>query len=314
MKKTFRANGKLLLTGEYFVLDGALALALPTQLGQSLEIMDNEMLSDLQMTSFDKFEKPWFTGSYALPDLSELTASSDKIGKRFLQILKAARELNPDFLNDFAGKVAMTHLEFPRNWGLGTSSTLIYTIAQWAEIDAFDLLKKTFGGSGYDIACAGADGPINYAKNGDSQHFTPAPFNPPFKENLYFVFLEKKQNSREGIARYRAKVKEDSPLIGEMHGLSYGIGRSQTLETFNKYLIEHENLVAKTLELTRAKDLYFKDFWGEIKSLGAWGGDFILATSERSEAETRAYFLEKGFPTFLKYEELILERKRESYN
>ena len=312
MKKTFRAHGKLLLTGEYFVLDGALALALPTKLGQSLEVMDNEMLSDLQMTSFDKLEKPWFTGSYALPDLSELTASNDKVGQRFSQILKAARELNPKFLNNATGKIAATHLEFPRNWGLGTSSTLIYTIAQWAEIDAFDLLKKTFGGSGYDIACAGADGPINYAKNGDNQHFNAAQFNPPFKENLYFVFLEKKQNSREGIARYRAKVNENSPLIDEVNGLSYEIGRSQTLETFDKFLVEHENVVAKTLELNRAKDLYFKDFWGEIKSLGAWGGDFILATSERSAAETRAYFLEKGFPTFLKYEELILERAVEN--
>lgn len=309
MKKTFRANGKLLLTGEYFVLDGALALALPTKLGQSLEVMDNEMLSDLQMTSFDKFEKPWFMGSYALPDLSQLTANNDKVGKRFSQILQAARDLNPDFLNTFDGKLAMTRLEFPRNWGLGTSSTLIYTIAKWAEIDPFTLLKKTFGGSGYDIACAGADGPINFAKNGDSQHFVAAPFDPPFKENLYFVFLEKKQNSREGIARYRAKVNEDSPLIGDMHGLSYAIGRSQKLTDFNKYLVEHEKLVAKTLELERAKDLYFKDFWGEVKSLGAWGGDFVLATSERSEAETRAYFLEKGFPIFLKYEELILERE-----
>jgi hypothetical protein len=93
-----------------------------------------------------------------------------------------------------------------------------------------------------------------------------------------------------------------------MHDLSYGIRQSKTLKDFNKCLVEHENLVAKTLELERAKDLYFKDFWGEIKSLGAWGGDFILATSERSEADTRAYFLEKGFPVFLKYEELVLER------
>ena len=35
---TFYSHGKLLLTGEYAVLDGALALALPTQYGQSLSI------------------------------------------------------------------------------------------------------------------------------------------------------------------------------------------------------------------------------------------------------------------------------------
>ena len=31
-----RANGKLLLTGEYLVLDGALSLAFPTRKGQTL--------------------------------------------------------------------------------------------------------------------------------------------------------------------------------------------------------------------------------------------------------------------------------------
>ncbi len=35
---TFRSNGKLLLTAEYLVLDGARAIALPTKLGQSLTV------------------------------------------------------------------------------------------------------------------------------------------------------------------------------------------------------------------------------------------------------------------------------------
>jgi len=306
-KQSFRGNGKLLLTGEYFVLDGVPGIALPTKFGQSLTIMDNFM-SDLQMTSFDKHHEPWFTGSYTLPDLMKMTSSSDKIGHRFYQILKAARELNPNFLNNFEGKIAVTHLDFPRNWGLGTSSTLIYTMAKWAEVDPFDLLKKTFGGSGYDIACASADGPIIYAKKEDGQHFNPCKFSPSFKNNLYFVFLEKKQNSREGIARYKEKVTPDSPLIDDMIGLSYAMGSADDLADFEECIVKHEKLIAKTLELERAKDLYFKDYWGEVKSLGAWGGDFVLVTSEESEEKTRAYFLEKGFPVFLKYEEMILER------
>ena len=35
LKKDFYSNGKLLLTSEYVVLDGAIALAIPTRLGQS---------------------------------------------------------------------------------------------------------------------------------------------------------------------------------------------------------------------------------------------------------------------------------------
>ena len=37
--KEFHANGKLLLTGEYAVLDGAKAIGLPTKRGQSLQIL-----------------------------------------------------------------------------------------------------------------------------------------------------------------------------------------------------------------------------------------------------------------------------------
>ncbi|PIZ07449.1 MAG: GHMP kinase, partial [Flavobacteriaceae bacterium CG_4_10_14_0_8_um_filter_34_31] len=38
MKTTFYGNGKLLLTSEYLVLDGAKALAIPTKYGQYLEV------------------------------------------------------------------------------------------------------------------------------------------------------------------------------------------------------------------------------------------------------------------------------------
>ena len=38
LKQKFYSNGKLLLTGEYMVLDGAIALAIPTKFGQSLTV------------------------------------------------------------------------------------------------------------------------------------------------------------------------------------------------------------------------------------------------------------------------------------
>ena len=40
--QTFYSNGKLLITGEYVVLDGAKALALPTKFGQSLLVKDRK--------------------------------------------------------------------------------------------------------------------------------------------------------------------------------------------------------------------------------------------------------------------------------
>ena len=38
MNHEFRSNGKFMLTGEYLVLKGATALALPLKLGQSLDV------------------------------------------------------------------------------------------------------------------------------------------------------------------------------------------------------------------------------------------------------------------------------------
>ena len=36
------SNGKLLISGEYVILDGALSLAVPTLFGQYLEILEND--------------------------------------------------------------------------------------------------------------------------------------------------------------------------------------------------------------------------------------------------------------------------------
>ena len=47
------------------------------------------------------------------------------------------------------------------------------------------------------------------------------------------------------------------------------------------------------------------DFDGGIKSLGAWGGDFILAASATGEETVKAYFSNKGLNTVIPYEEMI---------
>jgi len=51
------------------------------------------------------------------------------------------------------------------------------------------------------------------------------------------------------------------------------------------------------------KERLFPDYFGTLKSLGAWGGDFILATGTK---ETPRYFKNKGFETILTYSEMIL--------
>ena len=59
-QSTQRGNGKLLITGEYLVLDGALALALPVSLGQSLEFTYSEEARDtLVWKSLNNQGKEW---------------------------------------------------------------------------------------------------------------------------------------------------------------------------------------------------------------------------------------------------------------
>jgi hypothetical protein len=81
---------------------------------------------------------------------------------------------------------------------------------------------------------------------------------------------------------------------------------TQTLEEFDELMEEHEELVQSVLKQPRAKERLFSDYWGTVKSLGAWGGDFVLVTSNEPEEKTRQYFAEKGFDTVIAYDEMIL--------
>jgi len=51
------------------------------------------------------------------------------------------------------------------------------------------------------------------------------------------------------------------------------------------------------------KEALFPDFKGVIKSLGAWGGDFVLAISRENPT---GYFRERGYETVLPFSEMIL--------
>lgn len=306
----FYSNGKLLLTGEYLVLDGATALAVPTKFGQDLTI---EKIKDPQLIwgSFTDKGECWFEAVFDLPKLRLVNATfdSDKEGsaeflaETLLTILQEARILNSNFLKEADGYIVKTSLTFPRDWGLGSSSTLINNIAQWAEVDAYQLLWNAFSGSGYDIACAQNETPIQYQLGNQKPIVEQVSFNPPFKNQLYFVYLNKKQNSREGIKRYkekREKTREVSNLISE---ISKQMIEVKELSDFENLIQKHEAIIASIIELPTAKEALFPDYFGAIKSLGAWGGDFVLVTGNEN---TPTYFKEKGYHTILSYSEMVL--------
>lgn len=305
-----RAQGKLLLTGEYFVLDGALALAVPVRFGQSLEVSavpveKGNGTGHIQWNSKNPDGSSWFEALFELPDLRIKMSSDLKTALTLFKILYACKTRNPD---PFAGENAyniLTQNDFPRQWGLGTSSTLIAALARWTGVAPYPVLFETLGGSGYDLACAYAEGPILYRLEGQMPQVEPVAFAPEFRNHLYFVFLEQKQNSREGIAHYRERAPKSPEILEKVSQLTHRFLGAKTLSELDAVIVDHEHLISEALMMPRAKDLYFSDYWGEVKSLGAWGGDFVLVTSHRTEAETRAYFQNKGFETLLNWSEMM---------
>ena len=300
---TYYSHGKLLLTGEYVILDGAKGLALPTKLGQSLKVSYCNSFKGIHWKSFNYLGELWYEGLFNFDEKNRvLKATNDnEITKRIQQIFKVIFRLKPDFLKTKNGVLIETHLEFERLWGLGTSSTLINNLASWAKVDAYKLLDQTFGGSGYDIACAQHRNSLTYQIQDQNRIVKKKDFNPPFQSNLYLVYLNQKQNSRQGIAHYKTQQK-DTDLINEVTKITNTILKTTCQIEFNRLLNQHEQCISKTINLPSIQEAYFSDFDGQIKSLGAWGGDFVLASCFKNPTD---YFKNKGFKTVLKYNELI---------
>ena len=63
---------------------------------------------------------------------------------------------------------------------------------------------------------------------------------------------------------------------------------------------QHEEIMQNHIGIETIKNKYFSDYTGSIKSLGAWGGDFVMATRN-----DKSYFLKKGYKTIFSFKELI---------
>jgi hypothetical protein len=81
---------------------------------------------------------------------------------------------------------------------------------------------------------------------------------------------------------------------------------TQHLTQFMEIMHQHESFISGFLGRKSVKEEYFGDFIGEIKSLGAWGGDMMMAVSEMPGDYIRTYFQTKGIHTFFDFQTLIL--------
>ena len=303
----YKSNGKFLLTGEYLVLKGATALALPLKLGQSMdvEILDkNENLIywDAYQPSHNGY-KDWFSAVFDKTNFNVITSDDIEKAERLSNILKQLKALNKDSFTEDNDYRFCCHMYFDPQWGLGSSSTLINNLSEWANVNPYHLLESTFKGSGYDIACAKASGPIFYETEGPS--IRPAEFDPNFKDNLFFIYQGHKQNSANEVKAFLDKKKDFTEEVKSISKISEILPDIQTLRDFCYFIKIHEEIMSSCLEHKRLKK-YFSDFEGEIKSLGAWGGDFFMAATEWDFEKAKDYFEIKGHNVIFKYKDIVL--------
>ncbi len=284
------------------MLDGATALALPTKFGQSLTV-ETSNTKKISWKSFDVDGSLWFEETFFIDDVKlKNNHFQSQITNTLIEILHQANIQNPTVLNAETGFHIETKLTFSKNWGLGTSSTLINNIAQWFDIDGFELLQKSFGGSGYDIACAQHNAPMLFQLLNGKPKITETNFKPDFSENLYFVYLNQKQNSHDAIKNYKSKKHNLKQHIEIVNNLTNQILETKKFSVFCELILQHENVLSQILNQQTVQNKFFDDFEGAIKSLGAWGGDFVLAASKNDPTN---YFSSKGFDIVFKFEEMV---------
>ncbi len=304
-KKYWHSNGKLLISGEYLVLKGATAMAIPINKGQSLEVIESPGKGEIFWYASHKNGK-WFEVKLNINELSKNNENSIPELKKLQHILISCLELNPHFLDASKDYSIKTNLEFLPEHGFGSSSTLINNLSKWGNFNPYDLLKKTFGGSGYDIACANTNNPILFKLENNNKLITEVDFNPAFNNGLYFVYLGKKQKSSESINYFNRNADFSESEINRISEISIALSKTDSIENFNELIHEHEQIMSKILKMPTVKSLFFNDLPGSAKSLGAWGGDFAMIGCKLNKTEIKEYLNSKGLTTFYTFKELLV--------
>jgi len=281
-----------MLFGEYLVLKGSDCLAFPLKFGQQLSISDDTILT---WESYS-IQGRWFNVKMDT-NLDIISTNDSKVADILRELLLIIRDEKPEInlIHHFKAEA-----NFELNWGLGSSSTLVSLLSQWSGVDAQTLLKGSFGGSGYDVACATAKNPILYA-NGKVKREIHLPTS--ITENMLFIYLGQKQNSREEIKRFKG-AEVTTADINALNAIVETSIQTKDIEVFENQLNASEDLVSRIIGSEKLKDRLFADYDYSIKSLGAWGGDFFLATCRDIE-KAKTYFSAKGYETMFTYTELI---------
>ena len=300
---SFRGSGKLLISGEYVILEGATGLAIPVRYGQNLDVWMSEDAEELLWQSEDMYEMLWFEARINKSNLSVISTNNSTIAGSLTSVMKFIKDLNPAWWKQV--QRLKFKIDFPKQWGLGTSSTMIYTLSEASGLDPYEMLRATFGGSGYDIACASANAPILYSRNEFGQAELEAiPFEPIKSDQFAFVYLGNKADTAASISYFKSLGKVPNSLIDEISDISTSLTKARSHEYMIELLQRHEYLIGTYLKIEPVQKRLFTDFKGVVKSLGAWGGDFVCVLSE-DPMDDYSYFYNKGYYNVFPFKKMI---------
>jgi mevalonate kinase len=304
----FHSHGKLLITGEYLVLRGATALAVPVKFGQKMLVQENPNDENLGWESFE-MDISWFRAQIDTSSFRTIETNNQEVAHRLLKLLKAANHLNQEFLRKQRFKKVSIKADFNLSWGLGSSSTLISNVAWWAGVDPFSLHKLVSNGSGYDVICARAEGPVFFTLQGENDYkIEKSGFSPIFADQIYFIYLGKKQDSSLSVEAFVCETKGMEKESERVSFLTNQLSSVENISAFEACMKEHEEIISSILRRKRIKEERFADLNGEVKSLGAWGGDFAMITWHDTKEELKKYLSTRNIDTIFTFNEMIKQR------
>jgi mevalonate kinase len=305
--QTYYSNAKLMITGEYLVLRGALALSIPLKRGQWLKVSEHAGSPSLIWKTFVNGQH-WFDATFSINEFVIGNTNDFPTAQNLREILIAAKSLNPAFLSKKIKYEAFSELDFHINWGLGSSSSLLANIAKWADIDSFKLFEKVSAGSGYDLATAMSEMPLLYRLNGNEHEIKKVGFYPVFRDHLYFAYMGNKRNSAQAVEVFGSHTEKDiAQRILDTDTITKAILDAKDLNIFRKLMRDHEKIISGVLGVPPLGFKLMSDFNGDIKSLGAWGGDFVLLASDMPRDYVISWLRKKEMKTWFTYEELALK-------
>ena len=126
MSYKIESFGKLLISGEYLILKGAKGLSIPVNFSQTLNVDENTS-GYFDWKSYDSDKKIWFSCKFKISDFYNKQNYNNNL--LLYEIIKNLNELNPAIISNKKGISFKTYMNFNHNWGLGSSSTLIYNLS-----------------------------------------------------------------------------------------------------------------------------------------------------------------------------------------